>query len=154
MTNREFFLQQMEQQLTPFIRVFEALPDEAQDYRPHPESRSAKELVGHMLAEIQGLEELTSSGKLTMPAMTPFGSFEDAVASFRQAYEATMSHAKHLRDGEWDEGMCELNFGLGKTQAMPTMKAAWIFLLDMIHHRGQLSTYIRPMGGKIEAIFG
>ena len=30
----------------------------------------------------------------------------------------------------------------------------WGFLFDMIHHRGQLSTYIRPMGGKVPSIYG
>jgi uncharacterized damage-inducible protein DinB len=30
----------------------------------------------------------------------------------------------------------------------------WFFLFDVIHHRGQLSTYIRPMGGKNPAIYG
>jgi uncharacterized damage-inducible protein DinB len=27
-------------------------------------------------------------------------------------------------------------------------------LFDAIHHRGQLSAYIRPMGGKVPAIYG
>ena len=30
----------------------------------------------------------------------------------------------------------------------------WGFLFDAIHHRGQLSTYLRPMGGKVPAIYG
>jgi len=30
----------------------------------------------------------------------------------------------------------------------------WIALFDVIHHRGQLSTYIRPMGGKVPSIYG
>jgi uncharacterized damage-inducible protein DinB len=29
-----------------------------------------------------------------------------------------------------------------------------IGLLHTIHHRGQLSTYLRPMGGKVPAIYG
>jgi uncharacterized damage-inducible protein DinB len=35
-----------------------------------------------------------------------------------------------------------------------TSEMLWGFLLDMIHHRGQLSTYIRPMGGKVPSIYG
>jgi len=27
-------------------------------------------------------------------------------------------------------------------------------LFDIVHHRGQLSTYIRPMGGKVPSIYG
>jgi uncharacterized damage-inducible protein DinB len=30
----------------------------------------------------------------------------------------------------------------------------WIALFDFVHHRGQLSTYIRPMGGKVPSIYG
>mgnify|MGYP002262846311 CR=1 FL=1 len=29
----------------------------------------------------------------------------------------------------------------------------WGFLFDAIHHRGQLSTYLRPMGSKVPAIY-
>ena len=36
----------------------------------------------------------------------------------------------------------------------PVGNFLWMFLLDAIHHRGQLSTYIRPMGGKVPSIYG
>ena len=29
----------------------------------------------------------------------------------------------------------------------------WLFLFDAIHHRCQLSTYLRPMGGKVPSIY-
>ena len=28
------------------------------------------------------------------------------------------------------------------------------FLLDAVHHRGQLSSYLRPMGAKVPSIYG
>ena len=31
---------------------------------------------------------------------------------------------------------------------------AWGVLFDLIHHRGQLSTYLRPMGSTVPAIYG
>ena len=31
---------------------------------------------------------------------------------------------------------------------------AWGFLRDMIHHRGQLTTYLRPMGSTVPQIYG
>ena len=31
---------------------------------------------------------------------------------------------------------------------------AWGFLFDIIHHRGQLSTYLRPMGSTVPQIYG
>ena len=32
--------------------------------------------------------------------------------------------------------------------------SAWTFLLDVIHHRGQLSTYLRAMGSTVPQIYG
>ena len=37
---------------------------------------------------------------------------------------------------------------------MPVGEFLWFILFDAIHHRGQLSTYIRPMGGTVPAIYG
>ena len=31
---------------------------------------------------------------------------------------------------------------------------AWSFLFDIVHHRGQISTYLRPMGAKVPQIYG
>ena len=43
----------------------------------------------------------------------------------------------------------------GKVVGESTMRDyLWGFLFDMVHHRGQLSAYIRPMGGKVPAIYG
>jgi len=36
----------------------------------------------------------------------------------------------------------------------PGAETAWGFLLDIIHHRGQLSTYLRPMGSTVPQIYG
>ena len=37
---------------------------------------------------------------------------------------------------------------------LPRMHMMWFFHNDIIHHRGQLSAYIRPMGGKNPALYG
>ncbi|MBI4468789.1 MAG: hypothetical protein HY650_05630, partial [Acidobacteria bacterium] len=31
---------------------------------------------------------------------------------------------------------------------------AWITIFDHVHHRGQLSTYLRPMGSTVPSIYG
>ena len=37
---------------------------------------------------------------------------------------------------------------------MPVSGLMWMLFFDSIHHRGQLSTYLRPMGGKVPSIYG
>ena len=51
------------------------------------------------------------------------------------------TQAKFLVDGNvaWETSLGDMLFG---------------FLFDAIHHRGQLSSYLRPMGAKVPAIYG
>jgi DinB family len=36
----------------------------------------------------------------------------------------------------------------------PVLPIAWGFLFDIVHHRGQITTYLRPMGAKVPQIYG
>ena len=36
----------------------------------------------------------------------------------------------------------------------PASPMAWSFLFDIVHHRGQITTYLRPMGSTVPQIYG
>jgi uncharacterized damage-inducible protein DinB len=58
-----------------------------------------------------------------------------------------------MNDAAWDR---TANFNVdGKSvwQA-PAGDMLFGFLFDAIHHRGQLSSYLRPMGAKVPSIYG
>ena len=61
--------------------------------------------------------------------------------------------AKGMTDGDWAS---EAKMSMGGKEVWKTTKGQFAlgFLLDLIHHRGQLSVYIRPMGGKVPSIYG
>jgi len=40
----------------------------------------------------------------------------------------------------------------GSTRAAAPM--AWSFLFDIVHHRGQITTYLRPMGSTVPQVYG
>ena len=44
--------------------------------------------------------------------------------------------------------------GPGTMGVLKVIDFLWFMLLDSIHHRGQLSVYIRPAGGKVPSIYG
>jgi uncharacterized damage-inducible protein DinB len=68
------------------------------------------------------------------------------------AYErqsGTMSRRwSALPQARWDG---KLDF-FGNERAASPM--AWSFLFDIVHHRGQITTYLRPMGSKVPQIYG
>jgi uncharacterized damage-inducible protein DinB len=57
-------------------------------------------------------------------------------------------------DDERCAGDCKFVVGDAPAWTASLGDMLWGLLFDMIHHRGQLSTYIRPMGGKVPAIYG
>ena len=44
-----------------------------------------------------------------------------------------------------------LDFFGRQRQASPM---AWSFLFDIVHHRGQITTYLRPMGSTVPQVYG
>lgn len=153
MSNREFFLQQYMAEGRAFERVIGAAPDDTLAWRPHERSRSATELIGHLIGHDQDLEELLSTGSINHRMQVPFSTVDDALALVRQARASVAEKLAACSDDDWTTPGRFLVNGNALMEA-PRMQLAWMVLLDAIHHRGQLSTYLRPMGGKVPAIYG
>ena len=114
------------------------MPKDRLDYRPHPRSRSAEELVGHLIGHEQDLVELLETGTINHRVQVPFSSMEEAVGIYKQARKATEQKLSALQDSDWESsGRFVVN---GKMlMEMPRHGLAWMLMLDAIHHRGQLS---------------
>lgn len=153
MTNREFFIECWEQEHPTFVKVMKAVPADKLDYRPHPRSRSAAELVWVQVLEKRCWFELLDTGKITWrvpPA--PLG-LEEMLAAYGKAHAELAVRLKKLDDKSWNEQLTQ--FLLDDRVVFETAMGHmfWTGLFDAIHHRGQLSVYLRPMGSKVPAIY-
>lgn len=153
MTNREFFIRQFSAEFPRFLGVIEATPHDQLAYRPHPRSRSAEELLGHLIGHELDLVELVETGAINHRMQVPFGSIQEAIATYRGAHETLHPKLEALSDEAWGDMSRFLVDGKLIMEA-PRRDLAWMLLLDAIHHRGQLSAYLRPMGGKVPSIYG
>ena len=153
MTNREFYIECWEQEHPTFVKVFQAVPPDKLDYRPHPRSRSAAELVWVQVLEKRCWFELLDTGKITWALPPPPPSLEEMIAAYRQAHSELAPRLKKLDDKRWNEESTQflLEGRVVFETAMGHM--FWTGLFDAIHHRGQLSVYLRPMGSKVPAIY-
>lgn len=78
---------------------------------------------------------------------------DEMVGAFQRHHAALAHRLEALDDGGWQR--TGKFFENGHLIIEATMgELLWLFLFDAIHHRGQLSTYIRPMGGKVPSIYG
>ena len=153
MTNREFFLQHCSAEFPRFAAVLKATPADQLDYRPHPRSRSARELIGHLIGHEQDLVELLESGMINHRMQVPFSDLGEAIDIYGRAHETVKPRLATLDEAAW-ESPAKFMVGTHVVMEAPRRDLAWMLLLDAVHHRGQLSTYWRPMGGTVPAIYG
>ena len=152
MTNLEFLIARRKAELPAFLKVLKALPAGRLDYRPDPKSRTAAELGSFMAAEEAALVALLETGTIDWKEQPPLGK-DEIVALFERSAAAVDSRLARLDETGWNK---PARFVVGGAAAWEDTvgQMMWGFLFDMIHHRGQLSTYLRPMGGKVPSIYG
>jgi uncharacterized damage-inducible protein DinB len=153
MTNREFFLHVCSDEYPRFRGVLRATPADQLEYRPHPRSRSAYELIGHLIGHEQDLLELAETGTINHRMQVQFRDRDEAVNIYSSAHEAVKPTLAALDESQW-ESVGRFNVQGNLIMEASRRDLAWMVLLDAIHHRGQLSTYLRPMGGTVPSIYG
>jgi uncharacterized damage-inducible protein DinB len=153
MSNLKLYTKLWEQDNPAFVRVLRALPADQLDYKPHERSSSAGDIAWQIAEELRCLCDLIDSGEINW-VTNPRPATLDEIVS---AYEANAArHRDALAaadDAKWDSP------GRMLWEGQEVMKSTigglcFSFFLDAIHHRGQLSAYIRPMGGKVPSIYG
>ena len=136
-----------------FVKVLKAIPSTSHDYRPHPQSRTAIELAWLLAESEAGLRSLMETGKVEWKETKPSGSLETIVAAYEKNATAVNEALARLDEAAWEGKATFLMAGMPPWEdALESF--AWGFLHDAIHHRGQLTTYLRPMGGKVPAVYG
>ncbi|HEY6306949.1 MAG TPA: DinB family protein [Candidatus Angelobacter sp.] len=133
-------------------RVIEAIPADKGDYRPEPVAKSALELAWHIVAaEKRFLGGICAGGFDFSPINRPETIRNSAgiAAWFDETFAANLEQMERLSG----EQLVKTVDFRGMLQ-LPAVSFIRLALSHTIHHRGQLSTYLRPMGGKVPSIYG
>jgi len=153
MTNREFCILRRKAELPAFLRVLKAVPQSRLDYRPDPKARTAAELAWLLASEEAALLDLLDTGTVDWKETSPPLRVHEIVAAFESNGDAVNQRLERLDDAGWvKKGRLLMGDGPGWEDSIGEF--VWGFLFDEVHHRGQLSTYLRPMGGKVPSIYG
>jgi uncharacterized damage-inducible protein DinB len=128
-------------------KVLARIP-EGSDYRPDPKSRTAQEIAWQIVCEEKMLIDALESGAAAW-APPPVPTTMKEVANTYETQSADIAERlRGLSAERWD-GMLDF-FGTKR----PASPIAWSFLFDIVHHRGQITTYLRPMGSTVPQIYG
>ncbi len=133
-------------------KVIAAIPDGKKDYRPDPNARTAWELAWHLAnTDVQFMDGIADL-KFTMAARAETEK-PKTVAELVNWYDKNMKRsADRVRALTAEQLLTPVDF-MG---AFNFPAAFYLAFLNnhSIHHRGELATYLRPMGSKVPAIYG
>ncbi len=133
-------------------RVIEAIPLDKGDYRPDTVSKSALELAWHIAAtEQRFFEAVTAGGFDFTPSPMPesIKNSADLGAWYGEMFTEKSRPLAQLTG----EQLSKIIDFRGMFQ-LPAVVYLRFVQGHSIHHRGQLSMYLRPMGAKVPAIYG
>lgn len=143
----------LESEILTTTAVFSALPPGRLDYRPDQTSKSALALMRHIALEDEWFLRAVADGRFSPPPdesdacglLTPaqVGEFYNA------AIPAAMARVRQLSDEDLNKTL-----DLMGAWQLPAIQFLSLMVRHSVHHRGQLSAYIRSMGGKVPSIYG
>lgn len=149
---REYFLECLKAEGPKFVRVLKAVPPDKAAYKPHERCSSAGDIVWLLASELRDACDLVDKGRadFVVRAAPPVPECIEAYEWNLRDLQARVSSAT---DAAWDKPAKLMVDGNAVWEA-PLGEMLYGFLFDAIHHRGQLSSYLRPMGAKVPSIYG
>ena len=134
-------------------RVIGAVPADQLNYRPDPKSKTALGLIRHITLEDEWFLNSIVAGAFNPPPddsdacgiLTP----ADAVACYEKRMSAALDRVRALTPDQ----LTRIIDLFGIVQA-PAAQFIGMAMKHSVHHRGQLSAYLRAMGGSVPGIYG
>jgi uncharacterized damage-inducible protein DinB len=149
----DFLIADFESEMQTTLRVINAVPNDHLDYQPDSKSKTGLGLVRHLTLEDEWLLNSIANGEFAPPPddsdacgiMKP----ADAAARYKEKVPAALDRVRGM-SGEQLSNVIDL---FGMVQA-PGVNFLAMTIKHSVHHRGQLSAYLRAMGGNVPGIYG
>jgi len=156
MNTIQSFLPEFDHEMASTRRILERVPADRLAWKPHPKSRSLGELATHV-AELSrwGIRFQKESFQIGSEAAPPLKSAEDFVARFdgnvKESREKLAGMSDDRLEGEFTvlKPNGEVFFKVPRRAVLRS-----VLLNHLIHHRGQLTVYLRENDVPLPSIYG
>lgn len=153
MNDREFFIERWRVEHPLFLKMFKALPEGRLDYAPHAGSRPASRIAWGLAEEVRALCEIVETGESHWENRPAPATAAEIAKAYAESGDRLTRLLERLDDAKW-KSPGKFLAGGQVVFAGPIRDHCFWILFDGVHHRGQLSVYVRPMGGRVPAIYG
>jgi uncharacterized damage-inducible protein DinB len=148
----EVYLPQIHNEHKTTLRVIEAVPAEQCSYCPDPKSMAALPLAWHIASSecffmngVANKKFESGGGKMPETIKTP----ADVLAWYEENFHKAIGQ---LKEAKGEDLVQPIDF-FGMFN-FPGINYIGLMASHSVHHRGQLSAYLRPMGAKVPGIYG
>lgn len=151
-TMAKFFHGVIDNEIKTTRKVIEAIPADKGGYRLDENSRTALELARHLAVADLWFLDAIANGEFSQPggeAEKKIETTSQAAAAFDELWPAALDRVRNLSGETLAK---EINM-MGAFN-FPAVIYLSFLIRHQVHHRGQLSVYLRPMGAKVPAIYG
>jgi uncharacterized damage-inducible protein DinB len=132
-------------------KVIRAIPEDKKSYKPDAKSMTAHELAWHLATAECWFLDTILDGKVTMTDTPPPA--PPTIAAVLDWYQTNYGEKFQKLEQLPAEKLTTVIPFFGVME-MPAVAYLNFMNLHTAHHRGQLSTYLRPMGSKVPSIYG
>jgi len=147
----EFYLPRLKFEQVTTKRILEAVPAEQGEYRPHPGSMSARRLSVHLATTELWFLDAVIEHKFKDDDVPPPAELR-AGAEMAEWYEQNFAQRLARLEGLSGEHLAT-PVDYIRLLKEPAVAYLSFGIRHSVHHRGQLSAYLRPMGAKVPAIY-
>jgi uncharacterized damage-inducible protein DinB len=133
-------------------KILEAVPADQAGYRPDPNARTALDLAWHIAAVENMFMDAVATGEFNFAIIKQPEAIRtpgDVVRWYAENFSANIDRLHGLSP----EQLAKTIDFRGIFQ-FPAVLFLEVGLKHTIHHRGQLSVYLRPLGSKVPSIYG
>ena len=152
MDQRSLLLSFWEKEAPATRNVISRIP-EGSTYRPDPKSRTAREIAWLIVQEETVLIDGLEKGRLAWDEVPMPTTMKAIVEEDDRVHTNLSKRFQALDVASWERSV-PFMFGGQEVMRETGYANAWGFLFDIVHHRGQLSTYLRAMGSTVPQIYG
>jgi uncharacterized damage-inducible protein DinB len=155
------FIPQFDHEMGTTRRVLEVVPEADAAWRPHPKSSTLADLASHIAILALWCKFVVQQPELDLGlpanaaiARLPFSTSADLLAKFDQYVREARSALEPITDDSMRESWTLKNRG-ATVFSLPRVAVLRGFILShMIHHRGQLTVYLRLRDVPLPSVYG
>ena len=149
---RDVYVSQLKMEHTATKRTIAAVPEGKGDYTPHPTNMTATALAWHLASSELWFLDSVANGKFEFGGDRSRPEGVNTGAEIAAWYETAFAkNIERIEALSGEELAKDVSFAMFNDPAVTYLSFA---IRHSVHHRGQLSAYLRPMGAKVPSIYG